>query len=260
MFLVSKGIDELAKGIAWVWNKFGGHIDTTAIDAFTDDLKHQTIELAKAAKQNVDEVFSGDAAAKAMAYFDQVTAEANKRGKESRVGGGDAHLNAIQKSHAKSMGLLGELAKAAEAGWKKVTGVIDSAAKKMQEVSRKMGEEAKSLIDQYETPLEKEKHKIDEVEKLFAAGKLTESQRENLERRITFEFDKDVNFTPKAVTAGSQEAFNLIDQINNRARDEKEAVPEKQLTEAEKQTGLLKRIAGAIGGGHMPKLALATLQ
>jgi hypothetical protein len=254
LYLIIKQFDELAHVGSWVWEKlFGTSIDTSAIDAVVDDLAARTMKLASSAAANAVDAYKGTTAATWMEYLDTLKAEADKRAKDSVATPGTAHESLLDKLHSKSKGLLNSLIKFGEEGWKKISKAAEEAAKKAAEESKKLDNEAHHLLESAMTPLEKEREKLAEIDKLYKSGHLTKAQDEMLKSRVEIEFNKDVNLTPKAVTANSQEAFGLMAQIQQRiAGGGKEGVEKDQLEEAKKQTGYLRTIA--LARGHAEKV------
>ena len=256
-YVVVQAFDDFAHQASWVLEHvFGKKLDTSGFDAAADKILSDAKRLGKQSGQEFSDAWSGASAAKAMEWFDQVQKEEDERAKQSLPAAGAGHEPTIEEHAKKTGGWLSELGKLGESAWKKIEGAVGEAAKKAEEESKRLDEEAKSLLQSFATPLEKEREKIAEVEKLYASGHLTADQKNTLESRIQVEFNKDNVLTPKAVTAGSQEAFALIDQINSRvAKQGTNSVADKQLTESKKQTGLLKNLVDKRGGVDL-KLAM----
>ena len=240
---ILKAFDKLYEGFAFVSNKiFHTHFDTSQFDAATNSILDDAKKLGAQAGQEFSAAFNGTAGAQAKQWFDQLQSDANSRAASTLAQQGTGKESPLDEHAKKSEGLFEKLGKLGESAWKKIEGAIDSAAKKAEEQNKRLDDQAKSLLGEFATPLEKERQKIAEVQSLYASGHLTGQQRDTLDQRIKLEFEKDVNFTPKAAVAGSQDAFNLINQIDSRVRKNGGGVGERQLTESQKQTNLLKNL------------------
>jgi hypothetical protein len=133
------------------------------------------------------------------------------------------------------------------------------AVTKAKEDGKKLDEEAKRYTEEALTPLQKEQEKIEQINKLYAAGKLTAEQAQAAKAKAEKELHGEEKNSQKAVTRGSEAAFSLMNEINKRINGggSKDDLAKKQLAVAEKVPHLLDRLIEKVSG--QAKLSLASL-
>jgi hypothetical protein len=167
-----------------------------------------------------------------------VTKELATLQKEARQAGMDDAAKKVDD--LKAMGATAEEITQAQDLQKHIEDV--NAAK---EQARKLDEEAKKAIESGLSPIQKEQAEIAKLQQLYAAGKITKEQFASAKAKAERDLHGDAHYTQAAVTRGSQEAFKLMDQINNRGRGNgMEDIAKRQLAAQEKVPRLLDKLIG----------------
>lgn len=117
------------------------------------------------------------------------------------------------------------------------------ALKKAKEDGHKLDEEAKKIIEDSKTPLDKEREDIEKINEAYKTGRLTKEQYAKAIGKAQFELDEKTRApAPKLIGANTQAGFELIAKIQGRANGGGNKVAEQHLDEAKKQTDLLTKI------------------
>jgi hypothetical protein len=139
-------------------------------------------------------------------------------------------------------------ASAGQIAWAKESQSVIEELNKAKAEGKRLDEEAKRAKESALTPLQKEAEAVKLLTELEEKGRLTHAEYAAAKAKAERELHGQEHHTQAAATRGSQEAFRLINEINNRnnGKNAQEQLAAKQVKATDDGNHLLKDIATSL--------------